>query len=105
MEARERETRDRLHALEGQNHNLNNVVQEKETVVIQNKKEAEDLTHQVLQLSEENDKLKKKIGTAEDDFMEQLRTKNRLIEDLEYSKSSSERRIKSLGKYWKERND
>ena len=43
MEARERETRDRLHALEGQNHNLNNVVQEKETVVSQNKKEAEDL--------------------------------------------------------------
>ena len=105
MEARERETRDRLHALESQNHNLNNAVQEKETVVSQNKKEAEDLTHQVLQLSEENDKLKKKIGTAEDDFMEQLRTKNRLIEDLEYGKSSSERRIKSLGKYWKERND
>ena len=52
MESRERETRDRLHALESQNHNLNNAVQEKETVVIQNKKEAEDLTHQVLQLSE-----------------------------------------------------
>ena len=105
MESRERETRDRLHALESQNHNLNNAVQEKETVVIQNKKEAEDLTNQVLQLSEENDKLKKKIGTAEDDFIEQLRTKNRLNEDLEYGKSSSERRIKSLGKYWKERND
>ena len=82
------------------NKNLNSVVQEKETVVVQNQKETEDLSTKVLQLTDENSSLKRRLEKSEEDFREQLRSKNSLIEDLEYSKSSAYRRITSLGK-WK----
>ena len=97
MEQKERENRERILKLESVNQNLNTVVQEKETVVVQNQKETEDLTAKVTQLQDENRDLKKRMEQSEDDFKDQLRTKNRTIEDLEYSKSSSERRMKSLG--------
>jgi peptidoglycan hydrolase CwlO-like protein len=89
---------DRLSNLENQNQNLNNVVQEKETVVVQNQKETEDLSSKVSQLTDESSTLKRRLEKSEEEFSEQLRSKNRLIEDLEYSKSSAYRRITSLGK-------
>ena len=98
MERKERENKERLLKLENQNQNLNSAVQEKEMVVVQNQKETEDLSNKVSQYSEEIRCLKRQIQTSEDDYKDQLRTKNRLIEDLEYSKSSADRRMKSLGK-------
>ena len=98
MEQKERENTERIHKLESVNQNLNTVVQEKETVVVQNQKETEDLTAKVTQLGDENRDLKKRMEQAENDFNDQLRSKNRTIEDLEYTKSTSERRMKSLGK-------
>ena len=73
-------------------------LKEKDTVVVQNQKETADLSTKVSQLTEENSTLKRRIETSEEEFNEQLRSKNRLIEDLEYSKSSAYRRITSLGK-------
>ena len=72
-------------------------MEEKETVVAQSKIETEDLVNKVSHLTKENDVLKKRIETSEDEFKEQLRIKTRLIDDLEYSKSSADRRIRSLG--------
>ena len=94
----QKECLQRITNLENQNLNLNNVVQEKDTVVVQNQKETADLSTKVSQLTEENSTLKRRIETSEEEFNEQLRSKNRLIEDLEYSKSSAYRRITSLGK-------
>ena len=89
---------DRISNLENMNKNLNSVVQEKETVVVKNQKETEDLSTKVLELTEENSNIKRRLQKSEEEFSEQLRSKNRLIEDLEYSKSSAYRRITSLGK-------
>ena len=100
MEQKERENCERIQKLESVNQNLNTVVQEKETVVVQNLKETEDLTAKVTQLGDENRDLKKRMEQAENDFNDQLRSKSRTIEDLEYTKSTSERRMKSLGKEW-----
>ena len=100
MEQKERENCERIQKLESVNQNLNTVVQEKETVVVQNLKETEDLTAKVTQLGDENRDLKKRMEQAENDFNDQIRSKSRTIEDLEYTKSTSERRMKSLGKEW-----
>ena len=97
VRANEIEFKKRLLALETQNQNLNTKVEEKETVVAQSKIETEDLVNKVSHLTKENDVLKKRIETSEDEFKEQLRIKTRLIDDLEYSKSSADRRIRSLG--------
>ena len=97
MEIESAKFKERILNLENKNEHLNTEVQEKETVVVQNKREAEDLSSKVIHLTEENCSLKRRIETSEDNFKEQLRTKSRQIEDLEYSKSSADRRIKSLG--------
>ena len=100
LEATERAQKqllERISNLENQNVNLNSVVQEKEAVVVENKKQTEDLSSKFSELQEENCALKRRLETSEEDYREQLRTKNRLIEDLEYSKTSAYRRITSLG--------
>ena len=97
MEAAYSSTVSRVTVLENQNTNLQTEVEIKQTVVAQNQKETEDLTSKVSQLTEENCSLKKRMEASEDNFKDQIRSKERQIQDLEYSKATSDRRVKSLG--------
>ncbi len=96
MERHLKVTNERLVSLESQNTQLKSNVVEKETVVIQNSEELKNVRNEKDTLETEVSKLKKDLSEMTEKCDDEAKKFKRAIGDLEFDKSSLERKAKSL---------
>ena len=86
----------RLFVLENQNVALKSNVEEKEVVVAQNSEELETKKRQNKELNENLSDIRAKMNKAQEEHEEEMKKIRRIKEDLEYDKSSLERKTNAL---------
>ncbi len=96
MEALYASTHDRVAQLEAQKTELTANVQEKETIVVQNSQELNDLKTENKNLLERAEKLDKELNAAKEEGEEKTKALKRQLDELEFDKNKLDRRVKSL---------
>jgi len=96
MAAQMASTNERVAALESQNTDLKTHVEEKETVVAQNTQELDQLKSENAQLLAKAEALEKQLANAKESHEDDAKKFKRQIDDLEFDKSSLDRKIKAL---------
>ena len=97
MEAKMSTTMNRVVALENQNTLLKTNVEEKEIVVVKNSEELSTKEAEVSELRIKVNGLTMQLKNQEEQNEENCKKQKRTIDDLEYTKSTLERRTRALG--------